>query len=263
MSIRRVAARTFCAFAAVALGTAPEPVSAADDRSRLEQRAVSDAVQSSGTGPAGLVLKSPSERALRVWRGVEEVVAAPGASGVPRSPTLGRLWEWARSSSHVIRVEMVEPSEVANGIAGLFTVERVDPAGRRHVVLIRVCPQNIRRGRVASSPNASVSFVRFAGLDDDAERYAEVLAHELAHAEHVLESEERVARIVAAQRARADFLDGGEHSLARIPAELRERLRASAAFLATVEAHAEAVEAAVLAELVGPGPATTADRRRP
>jgi len=64
---------------------------------------------------------------------------------------------------------------------------------------------------------------------------------------------------VDAQRAREDFLDGGEHSLARIPAELRERLRASAAFLATVEAHAEAVEAAVLTELVGPGPTTTAD----
>src|SRR5262249_28466670 len=40
----------------------------------------------------------------RLWRAIEEVVAASNADGAPRSPSLRQLWEWARTSTHLLHV---------------------------------------------------------------------------------------------------------------------------------------------------------------
>jgi hypothetical protein len=152
---------------------------------------------------------------------------------------------------------MVSPFKVTAGTAGVFRVERVDPAGRSHVAVIRLCPRNIRFARVARGPNSVVSFVRFEGLTD-AERYAEVLAHELAHAEYFLESAERLARLEAAQGAIEAFLSGNGREIAGWHQELGRQLQQPLAVLAASEAHAESVEAVVLRELAGdraPSPA--------
>jgi hypothetical protein len=199
---------------------------------------------------SGLVLDRLSKGHLRTWRAIGEIVAASDASGQPRSPTLRGLWEWAHAASHVIHVEMVSPSKVANGLVGVFQVERVDPSGLRHVAVLRICPTNIRRAVAGSGPNSVDSFVRFLGLTE-VERYAEVLAHELAHAQYFLESPERVAQLEAAQRTRAEFLSGSERSIRRLPEDLGRRLRESFAVLAACEAYAESVEAVVLKELAG------------
>jgi hypothetical protein len=183
-----------------------------------------------------------------LWRAIEQVVAGSDAAGAPRSPTLRQLWDWARTSPHDIHVEMVPPSKLAAGLVGVFRVERRDPEGRSHVAVIRLCPRNIERAKVSAGPNAMTSFVRFEGLTE-IERHAEVLAHELAHAQHVLDSPERLAEIEAAQRTLDEYLSRAARKTGPPPHEVGRWCATSLAVLAAGEAHAESVEAVVLREL--------------
>jgi hypothetical protein len=98
-----------------------------------------------------------------------------------------------------------------------------------------------------------VPFVRFQGLTD-AERYAEVLAHELAHAEYALESAERFAQLTASQGAIEAFLTSRGQAITPAHQELVRRLQDPLALLAEREAHAESVEAVVVRELAGDRP---------
>jgi hypothetical protein len=141
----------------------------------------------------------------------------------------------------------------AVGMVGVFRVERVDPAGLAHVAVIQLCPRSIGYARVRPAPDAVDPFVRFEGLAE-IERYAEVLAHELAHAKYLLENPDRLAQLVSAQRAVDAFLSGAGRGVNR-HLDLARRLPESLAVLAAAEAHAESVEAAVLNELRW-GPAT-------
>jgi hypothetical protein len=196
----------------------------------------------------GFVLERLSKGHVRVWRAIELVVNASNPSGEPRSPTLRRLWEWARTSTHVLHVEMFSPLKMASGQVGVFRVERVDPASLRHVAVIRLCPRNIELARARTAPDAIVPFVRFDGLTE-VERLAEVLAHELAHAEYFLESPERLAQLETAQGAIEALRHARRRAIGRVSPDLRRRLREPLAVLAASEAHAESVEAVVLGEL--------------
>jgi hypothetical protein len=209
----------------------------------------------------GFLLDRLSKGHIRTWRAIEQVVAASGTSGEPCSPTLRRLWEWALTSTHVLHVEMVCPSN-AVGMVGVFRVERVDPTGLAHVAVIQLCPRGIGYARVRPAPDAVDPFVRFEGLTE-VERYAEVLAHELAHAKYVLENPERLAQVVAAQRAIDTFLSASEPGVERPHLVVTRRLPESLAVLAAAEAHAESVEAVVLRELVGDRPSLRTKGRVP
>jgi hypothetical protein len=88
-----------------------------------------------------------------------------------------------------------------------------------------------------------------------------VLAHELAHAEYVLDNPERLAEVVAAQRAIDEFLSGSEPGVEHPHLVVAQRLPESLAVLAANEAYAESVEAVVLRELVGGRPSQTATGR--
>jgi hypothetical protein len=200
-------------------------------------------------GARGLLVDRLSKRDLRLWRSIEEVALAEDGAGIPRSPTLRRLWEWAGASPHAIHVEIVAPSTLARGMAGVFRVESLDPTDRRHVAVVRLCPGNIQRARPSAGPNSALPFVRFEGLTE-AERYAEVLAHELAHAEYFLESPERLADLQAAQEAvfGAFLRRPGPSSKAGHEERARQYAN-SLAVLASCEPHAESVEAMVLREL--------------
>jgi len=251
MSIQSCFARSFCVCLTVSILAAPKPAAARDGgpQANIEGRVL--AGESPRTRPAGgIVLDRLSKAHRRLWREIEEVVVAADASGQPRSATLRRLWDWAQASPHALQVEMVSPSSVANGKAGEFRLERVDPAGLSHVAVIQLCPENIRRAAISVGPSSVRSFVRFEGLDE-VERYVEVLAHELAHAEYVLENPERLAELDAAQQARAEFLSSRERLIKRLAPQLQRRLRDSLAVFEASEVHAETVEALVLRELVG------------
>jgi hypothetical protein len=203
--------------------------------------------------PGGILLDRLSRRDVRTWRAIEGVVASSDASGGPRSPTLRRLWQWALATRHALYVEMAPPSRLAAGMAGVFGVERFDPAGVRYVSVIRLCPSNIQRARACPGPNAVQSFVRFAGLTDD-ERYAEVLAHELAHAEYLLNSPERLAEFQEAQKALEESVSRSRSSVVSGREALVRDHQQPLAVLEAVEAYAESLEAAVLQELSRRGP---------
>jgi hypothetical protein len=210
------------------------------------------AVEVAGSRPAepkrGFLLDRLSRSAVRTWHAIAEVVAASDASGAPRSPTLRRLWEWARTSPHALHVEMVSPSKLAAGVVGVFRVERFDPAGQSHVAVIRLSPQRIRYANANSGPNAVRAFNRFEGLTE-VERYAEVLAHELAHAVYFLDSPDRLAQLQGAERAIDEFLYRAGRGTGPAHKEIGHWCASSLAVLAASEAHAETVEAAVLREL--------------
>jgi hypothetical protein len=225
----------------------------ADSHPNLESRdPVARAVVKSRPTKAatGLLLDRLSKGDLRIWRVIERVVAASDPSGEPRSPTLRRLWEWARASAHVLHIEMVSPFLQPAGIAGVFRVEHVDPVGLSHVTVIRLCPRNIRYAKIGRGPNAVTYFIRFEGLTE-VERYAEVLGHELAHAEYFLENPERLAGLQAAQSATAAFLSGRGRAIEPVHQDIGRRLEEPLALLAASEVHAESVEAVVLRELAG------------
>jgi hypothetical protein len=247
MSIRSCVARAFCVIVTAGVAGAPDPARAGEK----------DHLPGAGTG---FLLDRLSKGHVRTWRAIEQVVLASGPSGEPRSPTLRRLWEWARTSAQVFHVEMVSKSKMPTGHVGLFRVERVDPAGLTHVAVIRLCPWNIQRASVRPAPDATLLFVPFEGLTE-VERYAEVLAHELAHAEYVLENPERLAQVLAAQRAIEAFLSGSEPGVERPYLEVARRLPESLAVIAATEAYAESVEAVVLRELAGDRPSQAAVRR--
>jgi hypothetical protein len=228
-------------------------VAAAVERGQKPAASLAAAVEPHATAqPSGLCLDRLSKGDLRIWRAIEEVVAASDLSGAPRSPSLRRLWDWARASTHVIHVEMVPPSRLAAGMAGVFRVESTDLAGLRHVAVIRLCPSNIQRAKVATSPDAVKAFARFDGLTE-AERYAEVLAHELAHAEYNLENRERVAELEAAQAAIAEVFARPARGAKPAYEDLVRRCEKPLVVLAAGEAHAQSVEAVVLRELAGKG----------
>lgn len=255
MSISSCVARAFCVVLTTGVASAPNPAYAREAGSHpgLEKP---DPVPTGSLKPApatrakGFLLDRLSKGDVRTWRAIEEVVTASNASGEARSPALRRLWEWARTSAHVLHVEMVSPFGQPAGIAGVFRVERIDPAGQSHVGVLRLCPRNIRNAKAARGPNSVVSFVRFEGLTD-VERYAEVLAHELAHAEYCLENAERLAQLEAAEGAVAAFLSGRGRAIEPVHLEIGRRLQEPLAVLAASEAHAESVEVVVLRELAG------------
>lgn len=258
MSIRTCVARAFCVVLTTGVASAPDPAHAreTDAHPGLEKR---DPVVTGIPRPApattgkGFLLDRLSKAHLRTWRAIEGVVAASNEAGQPRSPKLRRLWEWARTSTHVLHVEMVSPFRQPAGTAGVFRVERIDPAGQSHVAVIRLCPRNIRCAVVGRGPNSVESFVRFEGLTD-VERYAEVLAHELAHAEYVLESAERLAQLEGAQGAIEAFLSGRGRAIEPVPQAIGRRLQEPLAVLDASEAYAESMEAIVLRELAGDRP---------
>jgi len=148
---------------------------------------------------------------------------------------------------------MISSLKMASGQVGVFEVERVDPAGLRHVAVIRLCPRNIELARTRTAPDAIVPFVRFDGLTE-VERFAEVLAHELAHAEYFLESPEHLAQVEAARGAIEALRSSQRRAIGPVHSDLGRRLKEPLAVLAAAEAHAESVEAVVLGEL-------TQDRR--
>ncbi len=251
MSTRTQVAGCFCVV--LATGVAAGPAAAAAPKGAPNRvAAVAPAVlPQPPTTETGFLLDRLSKGDLRLWRAIEEVVAASDATGAPKSATLRRLWDWARSSRHALHVEMVGPSRLPAGTAGIFRVERVDPAGRTHAVVIRLCPENVRRAKASGGPDPIETFVRFEGLTE-VERFAEVLAHELAHAEYFLESPERLAHLEVAQGTIEELLSRAARAKGprgAVYEELARLSREPLAVLASCEAHAEAVEAAVLREL--------------
>ena len=177
--------------------------------------------------PSGLLTDRLSAEQLERWREIERLVLAEDARGGPLYPTLRGLWEWADASGHAIYLELPESSQVSLSIAGMFKIERLDPQGARHVVVIRLYLENIDRARLGPKVARKGGFVPFKKLGK-VECYAEVLGHELVHTADILSDPER-ARLVeeaaiwrelrAGERARAQ---GSRSGTNHAPAHTRQ-----------------------------------------
>lgn len=160
------------------------------------------------------------------------------------------MWEWAEASGHAIYLELPESSNVSLPTVGIFKIERLDPQGIRHVVVIRLYLENIDRARRGSKAARKGGFIPLKKLGQ-VECYAEVLGHELAHAAGILSDPER-ARLVEEAVEQTNNLLLARHQrreLAPLDPELRQRLIERDRLLKELEAQIAATDAAIWREL--------------
>jgi hypothetical protein len=201
--------------------------------------------------PVGILTDRLSAKDLRKWQAIERLALASDWRGQPRHPTLRGLYEWAATSGHAVYIEFPPPQRAATCTAGSFTIERLDPLGKRHVGVIRLYLNNIDAAYVGKKVARAGGFVPFHGLGKVA-RYAEVLGHELAHTAHILSDPERAALVrEVVEETNELLLDHSRRApRASIGLEMQRRLTLRDMLLEELEKQAEAMEEAVWRELV-------------
>jgi hypothetical protein len=132
-------------------------------------------------GPAGFLLERLSPSQMRIWREIERIVFAEDCQGTPLHPKLRQLWCAIAASGHAVYVEMPRSRGDLDRRAGRFEVLERDPAGKRHVGLIRVSLALIEKASTGPLARRSDGFIPYVGLGKN-ERIAEALGHEIAHA---------------------------------------------------------------------------------
>jgi hypothetical protein len=197
--------------------------------------------------PAGLRTSRLTGEGLEKWKAIVDIVMAKGSDGQPLHPTLRRLWEAVDTSGHTTFIEM---RDTRSCIAGRFEVTTVDPEGEAHEGTLILNLRVIDKASTGPAAARANGFVPFKGLGK-AERYAEVLGHELAHAEWALASPEK-ARL--AQRLQGRLAERARVRLAAGPGSgLRETLQEQDAELERLarelEEPAETAEVAIWEEL--------------
>jgi hypothetical protein len=128
---------------------------------------------------------------LKAWKRIVALVLAVDHDGRPLRPTLYRLWHEVDASEHVVQIELVRPRGGASAIAGCFWIETMDPHGRFQA-RVRLNLQTI------DTASPELQAVPFDGLSR-AERRAQVLGHELAHAAWALAEPTRARLVVGVQ----------------------------------------------------------------
>ena len=218
----------------------------------------------SNSAPAiGINTDRLSNKDLRRWNAIKQIVFAEDAEGEPLHPTLRDLWKRLERSGHVIYIEMRGGGRAVSNIAGGFYIERFDPEGVNHAAIIRLYPDTIDRAYIGPNARRHEGFIAFQGLGRE-ERYAEVLGHEMAHAVRILSDLTR-ARMVeeVIQQTNELFLSyGTQNGYANIEPEMRRRLDQRDAFLKELEEPAEAAEALVWRELASGRQAKNRNRSR-
>ena len=207
--------------------------------------------------PTGINTDRLNAKQRRIWRTMEQVLSARDGAGRPLRPVLNELYNWARTCSVPIYLEMPKaPGRWSYAAAeSLFAKQ---PALNRRLapVTIRLYVRVIDNAaglRIAGERG----FVPFEGLTGE-KRYCETLAHELVHARQAVTDPEYLQLIERQKSLNRQFL--------------RLRLVAGSKQSATKEMLAIADEIDLLWERIE-GPATaveqqvwrelTTDRRRP
>ena len=131
------------------------------------------------TPETGILLDRIDGAHLRTWNAVWRIVSAKNRAGRILHPRLYGLWNEVAASGHTVYIELSDHASMTK--AGRFLVESVDPAGRRHIAVIRLNLPTIKSAYDGSAARRSDGWIPFEGLNAN-ERFAEVLGHELAHA---------------------------------------------------------------------------------
>jgi hypothetical protein len=200
----------------------------------------------------GILTDRLSTKQLERWRKIERIVFAVDAEGQILHPVLHALWKWADTSGHAIYIEFREPYNPISGAAGSFRIERFDPTGQCHIAVIGLNITTIDHAHIGPDVTRLDGLIPFEGLGKE-ERYAEVLGHELAHAEDILSNLER-ARLVEEYIEQTNDLVLSQLKASvkgyLLGAEMRQRLFIRDCLLRGLEAYADMVETLVWRELI-------------
>ena len=179
---------------------------------------------------------------LKAWKEIASVALAANADGQPFHPTLHQLWQEVAASAHVLHVELPRRSG-SSAIAGRFRIENQGPDGRLEATLVL----NLRViDRVLTgSPDAQP--VPFEVLGQ-AERRAQVLGHELAHAAWVFAAPDQ-ARLALEVQTDAERFAAMARTIGTAGPSFGEQVEANERLIRLLEEPALAAEKAIAAEL--------------
>ncbi len=156
--------------------------------------------------PSGIRTDRLSPKQLRIWQSIQNIASAVDRSGRPLHPTLYELWRSAEQSGHLIFIELVTGGHWTAYSAGEFIIEKLDPEGKQHVLVLRLFLSTIDRASTHfAAAGRSDGFIPFQGLHGKV-RYAEALGHELAHIVAVFNDPDYLRLQVEAHKVRAAFL---------------------------------------------------------
>lgn len=133
----------------------------------------------------GLDTSRLSRKDFERWKAIEKVAWAEGKNGAALHPNLRALWQWAETSGQQIYIQMISAPAFQSNLAGSLNIEQFDQTGKCHVVVIKLYLANIDRVVISPRTARTNGFIPFENLGKE-ERYAEVLGHELAHAQYIL-----------------------------------------------------------------------------
>ena len=213
-------------------------------------RHATNATISSAREAAGIVTSKLSQKDLLRWEMIERIVFAEDPDHQPLHPTLRGMWEWIEASGHTVYIEIVRASRASTGTAGNFSIERHDPKGEHHTGVIKLNLANIDMAYVGPGAARENGFIPFEGLSKE-ERYAEVLAHELAHAVDILTAPDRARSVEFTIEETNEMLlrSRARRKGETISSDLRGRLSRRDALLQDLEKRAEHMEYVVWKEL--------------
>lgn len=144
-------------------------------------------VQSRATGgeftaSEGIRTDRLTPRQLQTWRSIEQIVQAVDRTGRPLHPRLFSLWKWAQTSGNRITIEILDEKNPQTYHAGLLTVQEPTGNDTLRIAVIQLWSSIIENASTQKEVRRADGFVPFEGLGR-LERYAQVLGHELVHAE--------------------------------------------------------------------------------
>jgi hypothetical protein len=183
-----------------------------------------------------------SGRGLKIWKAILSVVELAGPDGQPLHPTLHRLYRELDSSAHVVRI-VIPDTKGSSAIAGRFRIESLGTAGH-HEASITLNLRTIDSVLTGSPDAQLVTFERLGR----AERYAQVLGHEMAHAAWTLGDEENTRLVADVQRRSLELARRAQTE--GVAAEgLSEAVQENERLVRLLEGPALAAEAAITEEL--------------
>jgi hypothetical protein len=177
-----------------------------------------------------------------------EIVNAEDGEGRPLHPTLRALWDAVGSTRHALFVEILDSKRTPSYVAGRFEVTRVDREGRAHEGRLILNLRAIDRASTEAGAARADGFIPFAGLGKE-ERYAEVLAHELAHAAWHFADPERARLGARLQGQLEELVERRSAAWTRGPHEPCPELARALELAKELEEVAEAAERAAWKEL--------------
>jgi len=199
----------------------------------------------------GILLDRLSPRHQQTWQAIKQIIYSKDANGRLLHPTLTALFEQLQTSEHSIFLEFEDSRSGCRNIAGTFSIERVDPAGARHVGVITLQLGNIEHASGRGRPNLGGGFVPLARLDK-LDCYTEILAHEMAHAVDILFNPERVKTLDEILKTTEQTIRElpRRRRAGRIEPEMERAVQERDAFLHELEKPAKIAEAVVWRELI-------------